>query len=99
AKERLLEQVVESLARLILRVNPKTTIDTVSYKLVSAGLSRRVSPSAFLALKAACPIGHGLLGIALGSAAGPLVGFMIVMALGAVGFIGPDFIVNSRIKS
>jgi tight adherence protein C len=99
AKERLLMPIVERLARLILRLNPKTTIDAVSYKLVSAGLSRRISPTTFLALKAICPIGLGLIGIAFGAASSPLMTVVIVVALGALGFIGPDFVVNSRIKS
>src|SRR5438105_15167094 len=51
-KTRLGAPLVEKLARLVLRINPKTSIDTVSYKLVSAGLSRKISPTGFLALKA-----------------------------------------------
>jgi tight adherence protein C len=100
ARERLVTPTVERLARLVLRVNPKTTLESVSYKLVSAGLSRRISPSTFLALKAACPIALIILAILLGGAASnPLLGFVFVFALGALGFIAPDFVINSKIKS
>ena len=91
--------VIERFARLILRINPKTTIDSVAYKLVSAGLSRRISPTTFLALKGICPIVLALLGIALASSMSPLMTVAMVIGLGALGFIGPDYIVNSKIKS
>jgi tight adherence protein C len=98
-KARVALPIVERLARFVLRVNPKTTIDGVAYKLVSAGLSRRISPTTFLALKAILPIGFGLVGIALASSLSPIMAILIVVGLGALGFIGPDYIVNSKIKS
>jgi tight adherence protein C len=98
-KTRVALPMIERLAKLVLRVNPKTTIDGVAYKLVSAGLSRRISPTTFLALKAILPIGFGLLGIAFGSALSPLMAVLIVVGLAALGFIGPDYVVNSKIKS
>ena len=36
-KTRVAMPIVERLARFVLRINPKTTIDGVAYKLVSAG--------------------------------------------------------------
>ncbi len=98
-KTRVAMPAVERLARLVLRVNPKTTIDGVAYKLVSAGLSRRISPTTFLALKAILPIGFGLLGLAFASSLSPIMGVLIVVGLGALGFIGPDYVINSKIKS
>jgi tight adherence protein C len=98
-KTRLAMPAVEKLARLVLRVNPKTTIDGVAYKLVSAGVSRRISPTTFLALKAILPIGFGLLGLAVASSLSPIMAILIVIGLGALGFIGPDYVINSKIKS
>jgi tight adherence protein C len=99
AKERLVAPMIERLARIVLRLNPKASIDSVSYKLVSAGLSRRISPTSFLALKAACPLVLVALGVMLGAVSNPLKALLIVVALGALGWIAPDFVVNSRIKS
>jgi tight adherence protein C len=98
-KTRVAMPIVERLARFVLRVNPKTTIDGVAYKLVSAGVSRRISPTTFLALKAILPIGFGLLGIAFASSLSPIMAVLIVLGLGALGFIGPDYVINSKIKS
>jgi tight adherence protein C len=98
-KTRVAMPIVERFARLVLRINPKTTIDGVAYKLVSAGLSRRISPTTFLALKGILPILLGLFGIAIASSQSPLMAVAIVVGLGALGFIGPDYVVNSKIKS
>jgi tight adherence protein C len=98
-KDRLGKPIVEKLARFVLRVNPKTTIDTVSYKLVSAGLSRRITPTGFLASKAVFAVLGALLGIAIGSSANTIMAVLLFFGAAAAGFIGPDFVVNSRIKS
>ncbi len=83
----------------MLRLNPKTTQESVAYKLVSAGMSRRISPTTFLALKGICPIVLGFFGILFSSSLSPLMGFAMVIGFGALGFIGPDYIVNSKIRS
>jgi tight adherence protein C len=98
-KTRVLTPIIERFAKLILRINPKTTIDGVAYKLVSAGVSRKISPTTFLALKGILPIGFGLFGILIASSMSPLMSFAMVVGFGALGFIGPDYIVNSKIKS
>jgi tight adherence protein C len=98
-KTRVVTPIVERFAKLVLRVNPKTTTDGVAYRLVSAGVSRRISPTTFLALKGILPIAFGLLGLLLASSMSPLMTFAMVVGLGALGFIGPDYVVNSKIKS
>jgi tight adherence protein C len=98
-KTRVATPIVERFARVVLRLNPKTTIDGVAYKLVSAGVSRRISPTTFLALKGICPIVFGLLAISVASSMSPMMTVAMVVGFGALGFIGPDYIVNSKIKS
>jgi tight adherence protein C len=98
-RTRVLTPVIERFAKIVLRVNPKTTIDGVAYKLVSAGVSRRISPTTFLALKGICPIVFALLGFVFASSMSPLMMFAMVLGLGALGFIGPDYVVNSKIRS
>jgi tight adherence protein C len=98
-KIRIVNPVIEKFARVILRVNPKTTIDGVAYKLVSAGMSRRISPTTFLALKGICPIVLGLLALLFAGSLSPLMSFVMVLGFGALGFIGPDYVINSKIRS
>ncbi len=98
-KDRAVTPVIEKLARLVLRVNPKATIDSVSYRLVSAGLSRRISPTAFLASKAGLAVLFGLLGFTVASSMKPIIAILMVIGLPVCGFILPDFYVNKRIAS
>ena len=98
-KKRLLEPLVERTARLVLKVNPKTTIEGVSYKLVSAGLSRSISPTSFLASKVGVAVITTVFAIAIGQSITPFIGVLMILAAPVCGFILPEFIVNSRIKS
>jgi tight adherence protein C len=87
------------LARFAARLDPRATPDRVGTRLVSAGLARSVSPTGFLALKvvlaAAGVIVGGLIGVLGGSATRAL---LLGAALGAAGFLVPDFVVNARIS-
>src|SRR6266568_4699953 len=60
-RDRVTGPVITKLAALMLKINPRTTIDGVSAKLMAAGM-RNTSPSAFLATKAF----FGLAGLVLG---------------------------------
>jgi tight adherence protein C len=98
-RDRALAPFVEKLARIVLRVNPKSSIESVSYRLVSAGLSRSISPTGFLASKAGLAVVFGVLGFVTASSMKPLLAVLIVIALPVCGFILPDFYLNSRLKS
>jgi tight adherence protein C len=98
-KTRVGAPIIERFAKIVLRLNPKTTQDGVAYKLVSAGVSRRISPTTFLALKGILPIAFGLFGVLVGSSMSPMMNIAMVFGLGALGFIGPDYVINSKIKS
>jgi tight adherence protein C len=99
-RDRAFLPLKEKLARLVLRMNPKWTIEQVSLRLLSAGLGRRVSPTGFLATKGMFLIGGVVFGFIVGgSVGGGLSAFMFVLALAGAGFIGPDFYINARIKS
>src|SRR5881392_4332394 len=66
--ERVLTPVRDRLARVVLRVHPKTTVDGVRGRLLAAGLGRTVTPTGFLAAKAAAGIGGLVLGMIFGGA-------------------------------
>ncbi len=99
-RERWLQPAMEHSAKAVLRINPKMTVDDVNLRLMSAGLGRRVSPMAFVATKGFLTIGGLLVGFLLGAPAkGTLMGLMIGLGLGALGFIAPDMILNSKIRN
>jgi tight adherence protein C len=96
-RDRVVGPAVERLAKLVLRVHPKTTVDGVRGRLHAAGLGRTVSPTGFLAAKAAVGIGGLLVGLIFGTVAGG-IGLLLGVALAGVGFLAPDFVVSLRAR-
>ncbi len=95
--ERMIGPLVAKLARLMLRVNPRTTLEGVSMKLMAAGM-RGTSPAAILAAQAF----FGLLGVVFGfllaaSSSGSM-GSLAILVFGVGGFIGPSFLVSVRAR-
>ena len=98
-QQRTLQPLKERAARAVLRLNPKATMEQVSFRLLAAGLNRRLTPTGFLAGKAALAVGGLVFGLLLGSGSSGMVGVMMGLMFGAMGFIGPDFYVNSKMKN
>jgi tight adherence protein C len=96
-RDRVVGPAVERLAKFVLRVHPKTTVDSVRGRLHAAGLGRTVSPTGFLAAKAAVGIGGLLVGLIFGTVAGG-IGLLLGVALAGVGFLAPDFVVSMRAR-
>jgi tight adherence protein C len=99
-RQRVLLPLGDRLAGWTLKLHPKTSIDGVSARLLAAGLGRTISPTTFLALKSGFAIGGAALGAVFGGAltgAGGLLLFAI--ALGGLGFLGPDFVISGKARS
>jgi tight adherence protein C len=95
--ERVLVPSVAWLARAALKVNPRANLDSIALRLVSAGMGRSITPTTFLAIKAASAIGGGVFGFVVGTAiAGPLAGFAFALGLGFGGFVIPGFVIGMR---
>jgi tight adherence protein C len=97
-KVRALVPIKEKIARAVLRVNRKYTLEQISFRLLGAGLGRSVSPTGFLAAKGVFGVVGLVIGIVVGASSGGLSGILFAIAFGAVGFIGPDFFVSQRIR-
>jgi tight adherence protein C len=95
--ERVTTPAIGSLARMVLRLNPRVTVDSVAAKLLAAGMSRSITPTAFLAAKGASALGGAVGGLALGAASGNAARapFFAIM-LAAVGFAAPGVVVTMR---
>ena len=93
-KDRVLNPAADSLAGFVLRLNPKTTVDSVRVKLLAAGMSDRVSVNAFLAAKGALAIG-GLVGLPSGAA----MGFLLTVGGAFVGFVMPDMVLSMKARA
>ena len=98
-KERVLVPAVDRLAALALRINPKASADAIGARLVSAGLSARITPSQFLAVKSGAAIAAAPLAVLFGVAAGPVGGLLIAPVLAGVGFFVPELFLSMKIRS
>jgi tight adherence protein C len=98
-RERVLVPASSSLAELVLKLNPRVTVESVRLKLLSAGLANSISPNAFLAIKGAAAGGGLLFGFLIGVGSSPLSALLFAAVFAAGGFFGPDFAVSARAKS
>jgi tight adherence protein C len=97
--DRVLAPSKDKLAGFVFKIHPKTTMDSVRSKLLAAGMGRTVSPTGFLAAKSAFGLGGIVLGAFFGGALSGGIGVLVFgLALGGIGFIGPDFVVGSRAR-
>jgi tight adherence protein C len=96
-RERALAPFISSVARIMLRVNPKTTTDVVAARLMAAGM-RKTSPTGFIAARGIFAGLGVVIGLMFGAAAGGPVALLFPLGFGFVGFVGPNFILSSKIR-
>jgi tight adherence protein C len=89
------------LARMVLRISPRSSVETVTNKLMRAGLSRKVSPTGYLASKALLALGGFLGGQVVAGAVGANGSKAILLSLGIalVGFVLPDVVVTLKSRT
>ncbi|MDQ3822891.1 MAG: type II secretion system F family protein [Actinomycetota bacterium] len=97
-RERVVLPATASLAELVLKLNPKTSVESVRLKLLSAGLSDRVSVNTFLAVKAVGAALGLLLGVMFGVSAGPLGALAFTAAFAVGGFWMPSFLLSTKTR-
>ena len=97
-RERAMEPMRESMARWVLKVNPRTSLESISLKLLGAGLGRRVTPTSFLAAKGLLAVFGALVGVMFSSMAGSATGLVLTVGLAAGGFFAPDYFVNLKAR-
>lgn len=96
ARERLLLPLMERFSELAVRMSPQGKRLELQRKLRNAGTSAK--PQTLLAIKGALSC-LGIIVILLGGGAGSFPTLMIGLLLFVMGFMGPDFWLNSRIRS
>jgi tight adherence protein C len=95
-KQRVLVPLAAWLARAALRVNPRASMESVSLKLLRAGLGRKLSPTGFLASKAGLAVAAFLLALV---AAGPSAkGMLLGVVFGALAFMLPDIFLTYKTR-
>ena len=98
-RERVLHPLEHRLASLVLRVNPRTSVDAVTAKLLAAGMARAISPTKFLAGKGALSVTGLILGALYGRSYAGIPAAVLVGVGGAVlAFRMPDFLLARRAR-
>ena len=98
-RDRVLNPAADSLAGFVLKLNPKTTVESVRLKLLAAGMTERISVNAFLAAKGALAIAGLLFGALVGFRGAAGTGLLLILCCVAGGFIGPDFLLSFRARA
>jgi tight adherence protein C len=96
-QERVLSPFMTWLARAMLRLNAKQSLESLSQLLMSAGM-RNTSAQTFLAAKGIAAGTGVVLGIAIGAFSSVTAVFVFASMLGAVGYIAPAIVVSQRAK-
>ncbi|MBA2332283.1 MAG: type II secretion system F family protein [Actinobacteria bacterium] len=96
--ERVLAPAAGRLARIALRINPRVTVETVRLRLLTAGMSRKLTPTAFLAAKAAFGGVGALFGLPIGAGFGPLGAIALAAVLAVGGFMLPGVWISGKAK-
>jgi tight adherence protein C len=95
--ERVLVPAIAWFARVALRLNPRSTLEASATRLLTAGMGRTLTPTAFLAMKGAGAVGGASLGFLVGATAGGFaMGFLAALAFAFGGFIAPGFVVGMK---
>jgi tight adherence protein C len=98
-RDRVLVPAAGKLASIPLRLSPRTSVEAIGTRLVAAGLTGRLSPSGFLAIKGGSVVVGALLGLALGAALSPALVLILAPMFGVLGLIGPEWVLSAKIRS
>jgi tight adherence protein C len=96
-RERALDPFVGKVAGLVLRINPRMSVEAVSAKLMAAGM-RRTSPLTIIGAKGILGVGGLVVGLVLGSTATPKYALFMTLGLAAMGALLPGMYLNSRVR-
>jgi tight adherence protein C len=95
---RVVEPLKMGLAQGVLKISPRMTADAVSARLMGAGLGRVISPTTFLASKAAAAIGGVVGGLIVGGMIGGAFPILIAAIFALLGFMLPDLVVSFKAR-
>src|SRR5919199_4332418 len=94
---RVVQPLAQKTARVVLRFSPKANVESVSMKLLAAGM--KMSPTSYLAVKGAVVAAGFFFGLLFGGVAGGVGGTLVFApGLAALGYFVPDFLVSSRAR-
>src|SRR3954467_4532988 len=97
-RERVMVPVTAHVAKLMFKVNPKASSEAVAKKLMAAGM-RNSSANGFIASQGIFAVAGGFFGLLLFGAVKPAMAPFFAIGMGILGFMGPGFVLNARVRS
>jgi tight adherence protein C len=97
-RERVMAPLTMQVAKLMFKVNPKASTEGVARKLMAAGM-RNTSPNGFIASQGIFALVAGFFGLVLFGAAKPAMAPIFGLGMGVLGFMGPSFVLNARVRA
>jgi tight adherence protein C len=98
-RERVFTPAVQRLASIVLRVNPKASVDSIAKRLLSAGMQSRINATQFLALKGGLALGGIVFMLLFSAVTTPVAGFLLAPLAAAFGFFVPDVFLTLKIRA
>jgi tight adherence protein C len=97
-RERVMLPLTTQVARVMFKINPKASTESVSKKLVAAGL-RNASPNGFIASQGIAALASAFVGLVLFGAIKPSVAPIFALLMGVLGFMAPGFVLGAKVRS
>jgi tight adherence protein C len=97
-RERVMAPLTTQVARVMFKVNPKASSESVAKKLMAAGM-RNTSPNGFIASQGIFALVCGFFGLVLFGAARPAMAPVFGLGMGVLGFMAPSFVLNAKVRS
>jgi tight adherence protein C len=97
-RQRVMLPLRDWSAALVLKTNPRMSLEAVQTKILSAGLGRRLTATGFLALKGFGVVGGLVLALLLGATSRGAIGLFFILAFSACGFFAPDGLLTMKIR-
>jgi tight adherence protein C len=99
--DRIVGPLTAKVAGVTQKFLPRTDPNVIANRLMAAGLARSMSPQMYLALKGGLVVVSVLLGVTVlfSGAVPPAMGMLIALGGSAIGYIAPDFFINTRTRA
>jgi len=97
-RERVLLPLTTQVARVMFKINPKASSESVAKKLMAAGM-RNASPNGFIASQGIFAVIGAFVGLLAFGAAKPAAAPIFAVGMGVLGFMGPSFVLGSKVRS
>jgi tight adherence protein C len=99
-RERALAPFGEWVAGWVIRINPRTNVETLRMRLLGAGMGQQITPTTLLAAKGVFALLGAFLGLVVGATLGGTgTALLLALAFGGGGFMAPDTVVSAKART